>query len=336
MAFKDSGDDGKKTKKSKSPKSSRNGRGSLVLVLVVLWLVGLTAVVAFFNLPMGPGSTDLEGRVAALEGRSGQVRGTIAPPGVDDLGTLTDRVNELEQRLDAGGGATTASASGGAGDSGATAGDCPCDQILGRLDRLENRVVAAEAGTGDGEASASAENGEDRPRTATASAESDESAKSAKSEDESGQTPKARSAASGVSRKSVRPGTRKPRPPRDIPGVEVRSFRRDGQPRAPMASSAPRGAAPGRPDGAMRSRPRPDTRAMPAAPSSAPVYSRDGNLDENLRQSTQTESVYEITRRMAPMYGYTEGEMRRVERLAPGAAIYPGNNGGYVGSLLGN
>ncbi|MFP4419717.1 MAG: hypothetical protein ACLFRG_04165 [Desulfococcaceae bacterium] len=319
MAFKDSGDDdGKKAKKTRKSKGSRNGRGSLVLVLVVLWLVGLTAAVAFFNLPMGPGSADLEDRVAALERRSGQVRGTIPPPGVDDLGALTDRMNELERRLD-GGGATAAGASDAAGDSGATGGDCPpCDQILDRLDRLESRVVAAGAGIGDGEASASAENGEDPSRSATDAESEDES--DAESDAESDEAPKARSAASGVSRKSVRPGTRKPRPPRDIPGVEVRTFRRDGRPRAPVASSAPRA----------------ERRSTPAAPSSPPAYSRDGNLDENLRQSTQTESVYEITRRMAPMYGYTEGEMRRVERLAPGAAIYPGNNGGYVGSVLGN
>jgi hypothetical protein len=312
MAFKDSGEeDGKKVKKTKKSKSSSNGRGSLVLVLVVLWLIGLTAAVAFFNLPMGGGAPDLENRVSALEQRAGQARGAISPPGVDDLGTLTDRVNELEERLNAGGAATaSAAASGASGDAGAVAGDCPCDRILGRLDRLENRVATAGAGDGGAPAAAAAENETAQARSAAASDDAG---------DESAEAPAARSASPRVARKSVRPGTRKPQPPRNIPGVEVRSFGRDGRPRAPMA--APRTAAPA-------------PRAMPAP--SPPVYARDGNLDDNLQQSTQTESVYDITRRMAPMYGYTEGEMRRMEQLAPGAAIYPGNNGGYVGSVLSN
>lgn len=315
MAFKDSGDeDGKKAKKTKKTKSSSNGRGSLVLVLVVLWLIGLTAAVAFFNLPMGTGTPDLENRVSALEQRAGQARGTISPPGVDDLGTLTDRVNELEERLNAGGGAAaSAAAAGASGDAGAMAGDCPCDRILSRLDRLENRVATAGAGDAAAPETADSENGTAQARSAAASDDSGDSGA------ESAEAPPARSASSRVARKSVRPGTRKPQPPRDIPGVEVRSFGRDGRPRAPM--TAPRAAAP-------------TPRAMPAP--SPPVYARDGNLDDNLQQSTQTESVYDITRRMAPMYGYTEGEMRRMEQLAPGAAIYPGNNGGYVGSVLSN
>jgi hypothetical protein len=310
MAFKDSGDDGgKKAKKTKKSKSSGNGRGSLLLVLVVLWLVGLTAAVAFFNLSEGPGSSDLEGRVSALERRSGQVRGTIVPPGADDLGTLTDRVDELERRIGGDGGAAAANADGTAGTAGAVADDCPCDRILSRLDQLESRVATAGAGDENGDAAASAGSDTVQARSPAASEDSAESA----------EAPPARSASPRMARKSVRPGTRKPRPPRDIPGVEVRSFGREGRPRTP--TTAPRTAAPA-------------PRAAPAP--SQPVYARDGKLDDDLQQRTQTESVYDITRRMAPMYGYTEGEMRRVERLAPGAAIYPGNNGGYVGSLLAN
>jgi hypothetical protein len=330
MAFKDSGeDDGKKSKKTKKSKGSRNGRGSLVLVLVVLWLIGLTAAVAFFNSPVGPGPSpsNLESRVSALEQRAGQVRGAIAPPGADDLGTLTDRVNQLEQRIGGGDGAAAANADGSAAAAGAMAGDCPCDRILARLDRLESTTTAG-AGDDNGgaaTATASADNGTAQARSEAAASDSG---------DESAEAPRARSASSNVARKSVRPGTRKPRPPQDIPGVEIRSFGRDGRPLAPVVSSRPAERSGGAMGGTSRTQPR----SMPAPRLSAapPVYSRDGNLEENLQQSTQTESVYDITRRMAPMYGYTEGEMRRMEQLAPGAAIYPGNNGGYVGSVLSN
>lgn len=333
MAFKDSGDDdGKKAKKTKKSKDSRNGRGSLVLVLVVLWLIGLTAAVAFFNSPAGPGPSpsNLESRVSALEQRSGQVRGTIAPPGADDLATLTDRVDQLERRSGGGDGAAAANADGSG--AGAMAGGCPCDQIISRLDRLESRVATAGVGDQNGgvpTTAASADNGTATTRSAAASSDSG---------DESAEAPRARSASASpnVARKSVRAGTRKSRPPRDIPGVEVRSFDRDGRPRAPVVSSRSPARRSERSAGAMGGTAPTEPRSAPRFSAAPPVYSRDGNLEESLQQSTQTESVYDITRRMAPMYGYTEGEMRRVERLAPGAAIYPGNNGGYVGSVLSN
>ena len=314
MAFRDSGDDGGK-KKSKRPEksgNSRNGRGSLVLVLVVLWLLGLTAAVAFFNLTGGPGGTgDMETRLARLEQRAGQVRGAVPPPGADGLGVLTDRVNALEARLaDAGNGAGNGGSSAGAGIAPvAMDGDCPCDLILSRLDRLENRMTVAAAGT-----SAPAE---------AKKAEADRDATEKKAEASESRPEKAAAPAARTTRKSVRPGTRKPEPPRDIPGVAVRAFRRDGRPRDPVMAPtvAPRGTP------------------APSAPvySPAPAYSRDGAFSEDIRRNNQSESVYDITRRMAPMYGYTEDESRRMERLAPGAAIYPGDNGGgYTGSVLAN
>lgn len=301
MDFKDSGDDGgKKSKNAGKSRNPRNGRGSLVLVLVVLWLIGLTAAVAFFNLPMGAGPGDIENRVADLEKRASQVRKAVPSPDGGDASALAERVDRLEARLGAGGGAVSASAAGSA--DGFADGNCPCDRILSRLDRLENRTVAAGAPSASPPVS-----------TDAAEAPADETATAPEP------APK-KAASTRVARKSVRPGMRKPQPPRDVPGVEVRSFGRDGRMRAPVAP----------PSAGAVSRP------VPAPVPSAPVYSRDGALSEDMQRGYQTESVYDITRRMAPMYGYTEGEMRRVERLAPGAAIYPGNNGGYVGSVLAN
>lgn len=320
MAFKDSGKDsgdadGKKGKNTKTQKTRnpRNGRGSLVLVLIVLWLIGLTAAVAFFNLFMGPGPAgNLEGRVARLERQAGEVRGTVPPPGADDLATLTDRMDQLEARVAGGAAGTAGGAETADAAAGTMAGDCPCDRILSRLDRLEDRMVAM-AGEGDEPATAAAE---ETPSESQAAADADAAEDTETAAEETAPAPRK------VARKTVRPGTRKPRPPQDIPGVEVRSYGRDGRVREPVL----------RPD---RTANQARTSARPAP--AEPVYSRDGAFSEDVRRGTQTESVYEITRRMAPLYGYTEGEMRNMERLAPGAAIYPGNNnGGYVGSVLSN
>ena len=45
-------------------------------------------------------------------------------------------------------------------------------------------------------------------------------------------------------------------------------------------------------------------------------------------------SVYEISRRFAPMHTYTGAETRSIESLAPGAAIYPDRSGSYVSTAL--
>ncbi|GBC61694.1 hypothetical protein DENIS_2656 [Desulfonema ishimotonii] len=48
------------------------------------------------------------------------------------------------------------------------------------------------------------------------------------------------------------------------------------------------------------------------------------------------ESVYDMTRRLAPRYTYTGQEMDSLSTLAPGAAIYPDSGSSYVSRTLGN
>jgi len=273
----------------RKPPKPASGKGLLLTVITLLWLAGLTAFV--FMMLKQPQDSGLETRVAKLETKAAAVGGKIKKPGAENV-------------ENAKGGTGT----GVAGGAGAGTGEADAAKIAGmeqRLGQLEKNLTELSA------ASAKAGTPAEVPVSAAAT------------------VPTGAATAPAVSSPAYDELKSK------VDDLEARLLGCDACTEKPVAKvvvpekkSEPKKAV-ARAKKKARPRVRTARRSAPVpvyrAPAPAVTATRTVNIPQ-MGNYEHYDTVYDISMRVGPMYGRTDGDSVGYSRMAPGAAIHPTSN----------